>query len=80
MGAHGFRSIGSTGLHESGLWDSRVIEIQMAHVDKNTIRGIYNRALYLDDRRKIMQWWADYLDSLRQGAKIIPMEKTDTGK
>ncbi|MFP4128556.1 MAG: tyrosine-type recombinase/integrase [Desulfonatronovibrio sp.] len=76
MCAHGFRTMASTRLHESGLWDSRVIEIQLAHVDKNTIRGIYNRAHYLDERRKMMQWWADYLDSLREGAKIIPLEKT----
>lgn len=72
MCAHGFRTMASTRLHESGLWDSRVIEIQLAHVDQNTIRGIYNRAIYLEDRRKMMQWWADYLDSLRDGAKIMP--------
>lgn len=66
MTAHGFRSMASTRLHESGLWDSRVIEIQLAHTDKNIIRGIYNRAMYLEERRKMMQWWADYLDSLRE--------------
>ncbi len=75
MCAHGFRTMASTRLHESGLWDSRVIEIQLAHVDKNTIRGIYNRALYLDQRKKLMQWWADYLDSLREGAKVIPLQR-----
>lgn len=75
MCAHGFRTMASTRLHESGLWESRVIEIQLAHVDKNTIRGIYNRALYLDERRKLMQWWADYLDSLREGAKIITLHR-----
>ena len=74
MCAHGFRAMASTRLHESGLWDSRVIEIQLAHVDKNTVRGIYNRALYIDERRKMMQWWADYLDGLREGAKIIPIK------
>ena len=74
MCAHGFRTMASTRLHESGLWDSRVIEIQLAHVDKNTIRGVYNRALYIDERRKMMQWWADYLDGLREGAKIIPIK------
>jgi integrase len=66
MCAHGFRTLASTRLHESGKWDSRVIEVQLAHVDKNTIRGIYNRALYLDERRKMMTWWADYLDELRE--------------
>lgn len=65
MCAHGFRTLASTRLHESGKWDSRVIEVQLAHVDRNTIRGIYNRALYLDERRKMMDWWANYLDQLR---------------
>jgi len=65
MCAHGFRTMASTRLHESGQWDSRVIEVQLAHTDKNTVRGIYNRAIYLDERRKMMQWWADYLDQLR---------------
>ncbi|MFP4168862.1 MAG: tyrosine-type recombinase/integrase [Desulfonatronovibrionaceae bacterium] len=76
MTAHGFRTMASTRLHESGLWDSLVVELQLAHVDKNSIRGIYNRALYLDERRKMMQWWADYLDSLREGAKIIPIRSS----
>jgi integrase len=76
MTAHGFRTMASTRLHESGLWNSQVVELQLAHVDKNTIRGIYNRALYLDQRRKMMQWWADYLDSLKEGAKITPLQTT----
>lgn len=40
------------------------IEMQLAHVDKNSIRGTYNHALYLDGRREMMQWYADYIDSL----------------
>lgn len=75
MCPHGFRTMASTRLHESGLFDSRAIEIQLAHVDKNTIRGIYNRALYLEERRKMMQWWADYLESLREGAKIMALQQ-----
>ncbi|MGM0425480.1 MAG: tyrosine-type recombinase/integrase [Thermodesulfobacteriota bacterium] len=75
MCAHGFRTMASTRLHESGIWDSRVIELQLAHTDKNVIRGIYNRALYLEERRKMMQWWADYLDSLKAGANILPFKK-----
>ncbi len=78
MCAHGFRTLASTRLHESGQWDSRVIEVQLAHVDKNSIRGIYNRALYLDDRRKMMQAWANYLDQLRAGAKVIPFRDSAT--
>ncbi len=58
---HGFRTTGSTALHESGLFRSLVIERQLSHVDKNSVRASYNRAEYLDERRDMMQWWADRL-------------------
>ncbi|EDM6247648.1 integrase [Salmonella enterica subsp. enterica serovar Muenchen] len=60
---HGFRHTMSTILHEQGF-NSAWIELQLAHVDKNSIRGTYNHALYLDGRREMMQWYADYIDSL----------------
>ncbi|EJK8611837.1 site-specific integrase, partial [Escherichia coli] len=60
---HGFRHTMSTILHEQGF-NSAWIETQLAHVDKNAIRGTYNHALYLDGRREMMQWYADYIDSL----------------
>ncbi|HIH3400974.1 TPA: tyrosine-type recombinase/integrase [Escherichia coli] len=60
---HGFRHTMSTILHEQGF-NSAWIEMQLAHVDKNSIRGTYNHAHYLDGRRKMMQWYADYIDSL----------------
>ncbi len=60
---HGFRHTMSTILHEQGF-NSAPIEMQLAHVDKNSIRGTYNHAHYLDGRRKMMQWYADYIDSL----------------
>lgn len=63
---HGFRSSASTILNESGLFRADVIERQLAHVDGNTTRSSYNRAMYLDERREMMQWWADRLDQLRQ--------------
>ncbi|OUL00193.1 hypothetical protein BZL70_05060 [Escherichia coli] len=50
-------------VHEQGF-NSAWIEMQLAHVDKNSIRGTYNHAHYLDGRRKMMQWYADYIDSL----------------
>lgn len=62
---HGFRTMASTNLHEHG-WDSKVIEMQLAHVDSNKVRGIYNKAEYLDERHKMMQWWANFLDGLRK--------------
>ena len=60
---HGFRSTASTLLHEKGF-NPDVIESLLAHQDNNKVRAAYNRAEYLDERRKILQWWADYLDSL----------------
>lgn len=59
---HGFRHTASTILNESGLYGSDVIERQLAHVQGNKVRGVYNHAEYLPERRKMMQWWADYLD------------------
>lgn len=64
--AHGFRHMASTVLNEMGQWRPDVIEAQLAHVDKNPIRGIYNQAKYLSERAPMMQAWADYLDQLRQ--------------
>lgn len=63
---HGFRHTMSTILHEQGF-NSAWIETQLAHADKNSIRGIYNHAGYLDGRREMLQWYADYLDNLEQG-------------
>lgn len=60
---HGFRHTMSTVLHEKGF-DSAWIETQLAHADRNTIRGTYNHAQYLDGRREMLQWYADYLDEL----------------
>lgn len=60
---HGFRHTMSTILYEQG-YDTAWIEIQLAHVDKNSIRGTYNHAQYLDSRREMMQWYADYLDGI----------------
>lgn len=51
------------------------IERQFAHGDPDSIRGTYNEAHYLEDRRKMMQAWADYLDALRMGATVIPLRR-----
>ncbi len=60
----------STILHKQGF-NSAWIETQLAHVDKNSIRGTYNHAQYLDGRREMMQWYADYIDDLALGNIII---------
>lgn len=58
---HGFRHQFSTVLNENG-WPHDAIEKQLAHSDKNSIRGIYNHAQYMDKRREMMQWWSDWID------------------
>ena len=58
---HGFRSTASTILNEHGF-RADVIERQLAHSERDTVRAAYNHAQYLPERRNMMQWWADYLD------------------
>ena len=64
MTGHGFRSMASTLLNEQG-WNRDHIERQLAHAERNKIRAAYNYADYLPERRKMMQAWADYLDTLK---------------
>lgn len=70
MTSHGFRHTASTMLHENihnhGI-PSDVIEMQLAHVDSHSVRGVYNKALYMKERIALMQWWSDYLESLSPG-------------
>jgi integrase len=68
MTAHGFRHMASTLLNENGF-NRDWIERQLAHVEGNSVRAAYNYAEYLPERRKMMQWWADYLDKLRGNLK-----------
>lgn len=67
---HGFRHTMSTILHEQG-YDTAWIETQLAHVDKNAIRGTYNHAQYIDGRREMLQWYADYMDALENGDNVV---------
>ena len=67
MCIHGFRSIASTHLNESGRWRPDVIEAALAHAERNQVRAAYNRAEYLPERTAMMQEWADWLDRLRAG-------------
>lgn len=72
MTGHGFRSMASTILHEQG-WLSDVVERQLAHGDRNKVRASYNFAQHLDKRREMMQAWANYLDTLREGGKVVSL-------
>jgi integrase len=72
MTGHGFRGVASTILHEQG-YEHAHIELQLAHVERNDVSAAYNFATYLPQRRKMLQEYADHLDALRQGARIIPL-------
>jgi len=72
MTGHGFRAMASTLLHEQG-WPSDVIERQLAHKERNSVKAAYNYAQHIPERRKMMQAWADYLEALEKGAEIIPL-------
>jgi len=65
---HGFRAMACSALMESGLWSQDVVERQMSHQERNSVRAAYiHKAEYLDARKAMMQWWADYL----QRCKVV---------
>jgi integrase len=72
--AHGFRATACTILNEQG-WRPDVIERQLAHLERNKVRAAYHRSEYLEDRRKMMQHWADYLDAIVQGAAVVSLHR-----
>jgi integrase len=72
--SHGLRSIASTALNEEGF-PPDVIEAALAHVDKNEVRRAYNRSDYLEQRRPMMQWWADFVSKADRGS-IVETGKT----
>ena len=68
--AHGFRALFSTVANECG-WNPDVIERQLAHMERNQVRAAYHRSTYMDERARLMQWWADYLDG-RKAGNVVP--------
>jgi integrase len=77
---HGFRAIASTCLNELG-WNPDLIELQLAHIERNEVRAAYNRAQRLPERRAMMQAWADYMDKLRDGSAesvVVPISGCST--
>lgn len=74
MTGHGFRAVASTVLNEMNF-RADVIERQLAHCERNEVRGAYNRAEYLQERREMMQHWGNYLDAVALGAKILPFQR-----
>ena len=74
MTAHGFRAMASTMLNEQGFAPD-VIELQLAHKERNKVRASYNRAQRLAERRNLMQSWADYLDGLKVSNNVVNLRR-----
>lgn len=72
--SHGLRSIASTALNEEGF-PPDVIEAALAHVDKNEVRRTYNRSDYIEQRRPMMQWWANFITAAHRGSLIEDVYK-----
>lgn len=71
---HGFRAMACSAMIESGLWSKDAVERQMSHQERNTVRAAYTHlAQHLEERKQMMQWWADYLDANRE-AYVTPYE------
>lgn len=77
---HGFRATTSSILNETGF-NPDAIERQLAHKERDSVRAAYtHHARYLEERQKMMQWWADYLDAMRATGKVVPIfSKTASG-
>ena len=76
MTAHGFRATASTLLNESGKWSPDAIERALAHKGKDQIRAAYHRGTHWEERVEMAQWWADYLDRLRDGGEVITLHSS----
>jgi integrase len=75
MTGHGFRGLASTILHEQG-YNHDHIELQLAHAPRNGVSAAYNHALYLEPRTRMMQDWADFLERIQRGGKVLPFRGT----
>lgn len=76
MTGHGFRAMARTLLAERLNVDEAVIEAQLAHAVKDPLGRAYNRTEFLEQRREMLQTWADYLEKLRDGAEINPIKRS----
>ncbi len=75
MTAHGFRALARTILDEILQCRVDLVEHQLGHAVKDPNGRAYNRTSHLTERRKMMQLWADYLDGLKAGAKVVPLKR-----
>lgn len=74
--AHGFRAMARTILHEQLNFPPEVIEVQLAHKAPGPLGAAYARAKFIDQRTKMMQAWADYLEKIKKGAEVIPLQNS----
>lgn len=68
--SHGMRSIASTTLNEQGF-EPELIEVALAHVDKDEVRSAYNRADYVERRRPMMEWWSKHIQQAATGSLSV---------
>lgn len=80
MTAHGFRAMAATLLNESGKWHPDAIERALAHGDADKVRAAYARGAFWQERVEMAQWWSDHLDTLRNGADIVPFKTKGKAK
>ena len=77
--SHGLRSMASTILNEHG-WDPELIEVALAHVDKDEVRSAYNRADYIERRRLMMTWWSEHIQKAATGnLSVAAIHENKTG-
>ena len=76
---HGFRAMACSALIESGLWSRDAVERQMSHQERNGVRAAYiHKAEHLEERRLMLQWWADFLDANREKARVAVAKQRET--
>ncbi|WP_237931615.1 tyrosine-type recombinase/integrase [Buttiauxella sp. S19-1] len=77
---HGFRAMACSAMIESGLWSKDAVERQMSHLERNSVRAAYTHLTkHMEERKQMMQWWADYLDANREGY-VTPYEFANGNK
>ena len=75
MSGHGFRAMARTMIRQELHLEAEYIELQLAHATKSQNGTAYDRVSFLPERKRMMQLWADYLDRLKTGAKVIPLKR-----
>ena len=74
MTTHGFRALAMTTLKEKLGYRHETVDRQLAHAQKDKIASAYDRAQFLDERKKMMQHWADYLDGMMNNSNVLPFK------